>query len=73
MKKLRLNPEDLAIETFDVNVERDGDGGTIRAHQESNGGYLCATLPDGSGCLSGATCPECPYTQDPCAEATVFC
>jgi hypothetical protein len=74
MKKLRLDPDDLAVETFDAVVERKDDGGTIEAHQESNRFTFCATQPEqGSTCLTGYTCPECAYTLDPCAEETLVC
>jgi hypothetical protein len=72
MKKLRLNPDELAVETFDIVMEQRDDDGTVQAHQVSGRFPICATLPDGSGCLTGYTCPECAYTLDPC-EDTLIC
>lgn len=74
MKKLRLDLEDLAVDTFDTAAERRDDDGTVEAHQESNRFTFCWTQPEqGATCLPGYTCPECAYTLDPCAEETLAC
>lgn len=75
MKKLRLDLDDLAVETFGVADEPADDGGTVRAHQESNRFTFCFTNPEqGFTCLPGYTCPECAYTVHyTCTEETLAC
>jgi hypothetical protein len=74
MKKLRLQPEDLAVESFDTAGDRTDPGGTVRAHQQSNRFTFCWTQPEhGYTCLPAYTCPECAYTLDPCPDETLAC
>ena len=74
MKKLRLHPNDLAVESFDTASEQADASGTVRAHQQSNRFTFCFTQPEqGSTCVPGYTCPECAYTLDPCADETLVC
>ena len=75
MRKLRLDPDDLAVETFDTRVERAEEDGTVHAHQESNRFTFCFTQPEqGATCLPGYTCPECAYTVHyTCTEDTLGC
>lgn len=74
MKKLRLDPDDLAVEAFDTVGEGEDGSGTVRGHQESNRFPVCGTLaPQATTCETGPTCPECAYTLDPCTEETLVC
>jgi hypothetical protein len=74
MKKLRLHPDDLAVESFGTASEQADADGTVRAHQQSNQFTFCWTQPEhGATCLPAYTCPECAYTLDPCAEETLVC
>jgi hypothetical protein len=74
MKKLRLDPDDLAVDAFDTAREPAEGSGTVRGNQESNRFTFCWTQPEqGATCLPGYTCPECAYTLDPCTGETLVC
>ena len=73
MKKLRLVPEDLRVESFATAAPgtRGGEG-TVRANQRMT--YFqpgCWTAPGDATCDAVYTCPECaspPETFDPCGS-----
>jgi hypothetical protein len=73
MKKLRLEVEALAVETFDTVADGRGGKGTVRAHDPSNQFTFCFTQPEQGTCVPGYTCPECAYTLDPCPDETLDC
>ncbi len=70
MKKLRLDVETLAVQTFDT-VTKAGKGkGTVRGHDPSNQFTFCFTQ-QGTTCEPAYTCPECAWTLDPCPDSDV--
>jgi hypothetical protein len=67
MKKLRLDPEALRVESFAAEAVRTWDeGGTVHARQLRTPRFPCVTVNGGTTCDPAYTCPECAYTLDPC-------
>ena len=66
MKKLRLDAEELRVESFAAEAERALDErGTVHARQLRTPRFPCFTA-GGTTCEPAYTCPECAYTLDPC-------
>jgi hypothetical protein len=72
MKKLRLNPDALLVQTFDPAAKAQAGKGTVRGHDESNQFTFCFTR-QGNTCEPAYTCPECAYTVDPRCPETEAC
>jgi hypothetical protein len=68
MKKLRLELDDLRVDTFSTSGSASGQGGTVRGHNVTRGpSYDEPCIPDYTD-----GCP--PYTQaDTCASACGTC
>jgi len=72
MRKLRLDPEALRVESFAAEADRHPDGvGTVHARQVRTPQLPCVTVNGGTTCEPGYTCPECAYTVDPCDTGPV--
>ncbi|HEX5727551.1 MAG TPA: hypothetical protein VFX98_18910 [Longimicrobiaceae bacterium] len=83
MRKLTLDLDALAVDSFVAGTERRADAGTVHAHNHTRGNHqTCGNqLTCGNTCNAGLTC-NCPITFDdtclePCftniCEDTVTC
>ena len=62
MRKLRLDVEELAVQSFEPTKREEAKRGTVRAHAVSNGPYwTCAysTCPQGTVCCPSHHNTEC--------------
>ena len=72
MKKLRLNPDDLAVEPFEVESRESETGGTVHANDFT--GPNCPTNP-GYSCGYPRTCggTSCDSGYPVCYQCTALC
>ena len=59
MKKIALNPEQLRVDSFHVEVRRDGAPGTVHGHRAGEGGADFVSVRPNSQCpvdTCAATC-----------------
>lgn len=57
MKKFSLNPEQLRVDTFQLDGDRNGVKGTVQAHRAADGGEEFFATNAASGCNTcAATC-----------------
>lgn len=57
MRKLALQLDDLAVESFDV-APREGGGGTVRAHETTGNQIICDCVTNGFECETNHGCTE---------------
>jgi hypothetical protein len=78
MEKLRLDPEELAVESFESEEGPDAGQGTVRGHNWTQRAQDCTCYGQlcGTSAAPGEPCNCRAYSYDPCssfAEETFYC
>jgi hypothetical protein len=70
MKKLKLDPEELAVESFDAEAGPDGGQGTVRGHNwtQSPEECTCYGRMCGTTAAPGQLCACIPWSAEPCSS-----
>ena len=71
MKKITLNVEALAVESFETLAEESGRG-TVLAHEPTRAGPNCGDGSIADNCVTGLCTYDCPETYAPAACPTAY-